>query len=190
MHELTLRWIENGQIRTETLHHQQPSKNPGTIRIGRDPSKCDIVLHDPTVSGLHIEIFFNPQQHSFVLRNLRETNPPLVNGQSIGQGEVVLSQGSLIHLGQLPLTIAAISLVEIGVPATLVIAPPPIKQPLAPQPLQGSSQPPVPTNPTYGLQCPNRKCGKTSPYSRLDLGCPWCGTSLAAAVSILVSPNS
>jgi hypothetical protein len=28
-----------------------------------------------------------------------------------------------------------------------------------------------------------------SPAENLQIGCPWCGTSLAAAVSVLVAPN-
>jgi len=178
MNELTLTWQESGRVRTQIIHDQQPTKNPGTVRIGRDPSRCDIVLTDPTVSGLHVEIFFHPQQYSFYLRNLRPSNPPLIEGQGIIQGEVPLRQSSIIYLGQLALTVSSVYLTGIGVPATIVIPP---------QLPRVASQPPTPAVESYGLRCSNSKCGKTSPYSRLDLGCPWCGTSLAAAVSILMT---
>ncbi len=199
MHELTLTWAENNNRKNHTIYDQQPSKNPVTVRIGRDPARCDIVLNDPTltVSGLHVEIFFNPQQHSFYLRSLRSTNPPIVDGQTITQGEVPLKQGSTINLGKMTLTVVAVYLSKIGVPATIVLpssvtqvvnpapAPPQIPQPLP----VAVNQSPAQTTPSYGLRCSNSKCGKTSPYSRLALGCPWCGTSLAAAGSVLISVN-
>lgn len=58
MNEITIEWQEAGQIRQETIRNNQNSKIPCMIRLGRDPMQCDIVLSDPTVSGLHIEIFF------------------------------------------------------------------------------------------------------------------------------------
>jgi hypothetical protein len=39
----------------------------------------------------------------------------------------------------------------------------------------------------YGLECP--KCHRVSPVENLQIGCPWCGTSLAAAASVLMVPN-
>ena len=112
MNQLTLNWIENGQERTKVLNDQLLSKNPGTIRIGRDPAQCDIVLQDSTlsVSKLHVEIFFNHQQQGFYLRNLRSTNPPQVDGKSLVQGEMLLRQGSLITLGKMTLKVIEISL--------------------------------------------------------------------------------
>ena len=222
MHKLTLTWTENGRVRTETIHDQQPSKNPGTVRIGRDPGRCDIVLSDPTltVSGLHVEIFFHPQQHSFYLRSLRPSNPPIVDGNSIIQSDVPLRQGSTIYLGQMSLTVVGVYLETVGVPATIVMPlqpsrgisqppvpvaqpsrgvsqpPTPVAQPLrgvsqppvpVAQPSRGVSQPPVPVAQNYGLQCP--RCSHVSSYTQLNIGCPWCGTSLAAAVSVLVASS-
>ncbi|MGB3208904.1 MAG: FHA domain-containing protein [Crinalium sp.] len=178
MAELTLTWTEQHQHRSQTIVAQQPSKNPGTVRIGRDPARCDIVLTDPTVSGLHIEIFFNFQQQNFYLRNLRSTNPAVVDGKVITTGEVSLRQGSTIYLGQLALTVVAVNFASFGVPATIVIPP---------QPTHSINQPQLPITKDYGLRCPNSKCSKTSPYIRLELGCPWCGTSLAAAASVLIN---
>jgi predicted component of type VI protein secretion system len=179
MNELTLQWQEAGRTRTETIHDQQPSKNPGTVRLGRDPARCDFVFSDPTVSGLHVEIFYHPQQHFFALRNLRISNPPVVDGRQIIQDEVRLSQGSTIYLGQVAVTVIAVSLftANAGIPPTILVSP---------QAFVASNQPTRAIE-SYGLQCPH--CYRTSPYERIDLGCQWCGTSLAAAVSVLMTPT-
>ncbi|MBD2447838.1 FHA domain-containing protein [Nostoc sp. FACHB-152] len=189
MNALTLQWQDAGQLKTHNIYEQQPSKNPGTVRIGRDPLRCDIVLTDPTVSGLHVEIFFHNQQHSFYIRNLRSQNPPLVDGQQLVQGEKPLHQSSIIYLGQMQLQVTAITIDSI--PATILTPPQPSKPPGYQQPIVQMRHPYVPTPPTpqgvYGLECP--KCHKVSPPENLQIGCPWCGTSLAAAVSVLVAPR-
>ncbi len=181
MHELTLEWQEARQLKRETIRHQQRSKSPGSVRLGRDPVRCDVVLSDPTVSGLHIEIFFNASTQSFGLRNLRETNPPLVDGRPIIHGETPLSEGSTIYLGQLKLKVATI--------AHTAAAPSPGIAPtilMPPKPLVGVNQP-VQASVSYGLQCPN--CRRVSPFDQMDFGCHWCGTSLAAAASVLMQPK-
>jgi RsiW-degrading membrane proteinase PrsW (M82 family) len=126
MNQLTVQWVEAGQRYSRTISDQQPSKNPGTIRIGRDPAKCDLLISDPTVSGLHVEIFFDPTSQLPYLRNLRESNPPLVDNQQLVQGEIPLQQGSVIRLGQVTLTVSQIqsSLVAgtQGLPATQNVA--------------------------------------------------------------------
>jgi serine/threonine-protein kinase len=76
VHELTLEWVEAGQRRLKSFGDQQPSKKPGTVRIGRDPTQCDIVLSEPSVSGLHVEISTIANSKVFYLRPLRESNPP------------------------------------------------------------------------------------------------------------------
>ncbi|MBE9129472.1 MULTISPECIES: FHA domain-containing protein [unclassified Coleofasciculus] len=180
MHELTLEWQEARYTKTEIIRDEQPSKNPGTVRIGRDPARCDIVLSDPTVSGLHVEVFFNAASHAFVLRNLRKTNPPMVDGRQIPQGEVTLRQSSTICLGQVELKVVAVSIKAPNstVPPTILIPPNasvPVNQP-------------APSAFSYGLECPS--CHRISPYERMALGCQWCGTSLAAAASVLMTPNT
>lgn len=175
MHELTLMWTENRQIITQTIREQQPSQEPATVRIGRDPARCDIVLTEPTVSGLHVEIFFNSQNNRFYLRNLRYNNPPLVDGKNIIQGEVPLTEGSIIHLGQMVLKVLGVIVREGEVPSTVLMPSQQFKIPN--QPVESVSTP-------HGLQCPN--CDRFSPYACLDLGCPWYGTSLVAAVSALI----
>ncbi|MBD2569182.1 FHA domain-containing protein [Anabaena lutea] len=184
MNSLTLQWQDAGQSKTQQVYDQQSSKNPGTIRIGRDPLRCDIILTHPTVSGLHVEIFFHSQQQRFYIRNLRETNPPQIDGKSLIQGEMMLSKGSLIYLGQQQLQVTDISINSI--PATILVPPqqPPVQS--------GYNHPkkslPTQPKPVYGLQC--SRCYKVSPPENLQVGCSWCGTSLAAAVSVLVAPSN
>ncbi|MDF0554367.1 FHA domain-containing protein [Kamptonema sp. UHCC 0994] len=177
MYSITLEWTEAGQLITYTIHGKQASKNLGTVRIGRDRTRCDLVVSDPTVSGLHVEIFFNDQENVFYLRNLRDSNPPLVDGRIVNQGEVVLVAGSYIYLGQVEMKVVSVSVDISRVPPTILLPP-----------LANVALHPSPTGPTeYGLKCP--KCLHISPYSQLDIGCPWCGTSLAAAVSVVLPPS-
>lgn len=184
MNQLTLEWIEAGRTEVWTLQERQATKNPGTIRMGRDPSRCDVVMQHPTVSGLHVEIFFSQQQNCFYLRNLRDTNPPLVDGHKVTQGEVALKQGSSIHLGQVKVKVSAIAVASTQLPQTVVTPPQPITKIDLPQ---APTLPKVEPSPVYGLCCP--KCSQVSPYDQVDLGCPWCGTSLVAAASILITPR-
>ncbi|MBF2008212.1 MAG: protein kinase [Chlorogloeopsis fritschii C42_A2020_084] len=100
LHQLTLEWVEDGQVKYRTILEKQQSKNPGKIRIGRDPEQCDIVLPDPTISGLHVEIFFHSPKQRFYLRNLRQQNPPIIDGQLLLAGEMPLAAGSTLRLGQ------------------------------------------------------------------------------------------
>ncbi|HEY9651346.1 MAG TPA: FHA domain-containing protein [Coleofasciculaceae cyanobacterium] len=180
MNAITLEWREAGQIKTVTIRDQQPSKHSGTMRFGRDPVQCDVILSDPTVSGLHVEIFFNAHQQAFALRNLRLTNPPLVDGHPITQGEALLHPGSTIYLGQQALNVTTVSVAAMpnrGIAPTILIPPQ--------TPVALRQSPPLAS--AYGLQCP--RCSHISAYERIDLGCQWCGTSLAAAASVLMIPN-
>lgn len=211
MNALTLQWHDAGQNKTQNIYERQPSKNPGTVRIGRDPLRCDIVMINPTVSGLHVEIFFHSQQQNFYIRNLREPNPPLVDGNQLFQGEVPLKEGSVIYLGQLELKVIAVTINSF--PETVITPPQPPKTPLYPPPQaqpghqhqipktplhpqpqpqpvshRHETKPPVPPPGVYGLQCP--RCYKVSSAEYLQVGCRWCGTSLAAAVSVLVAPGN
>lgn len=109
-YELVLEWVEAGKLKTQAISEDQPSKKPGTVSIGRDPAQCDIILPDPTVSGLHAEIFFNAEDKGFYLRSLRESNPPVVDEQSLPMGETVLHPGSNVQLGRTSLSVVAIEL--------------------------------------------------------------------------------
>ncbi|GAB1544929.1 hypothetical protein NUACC21_76050 [Scytonema sp. NUACC21] len=108
LHELTLQWFEDRQYRTQTILENQLTKNPGTFRIGRDPGMCDLVFSEPTVSRLHVEIFFNTYQKCFYLHSLNQNNPPVVDGQVLMTGEALLQEGSILRLGQMELRVASI----------------------------------------------------------------------------------
>ena len=191
MNALTLQWYDVGQKKIQQISDRQASKNPGTFRIGRDPLQCDMVLSDGTVSRLHIEIFFHPQQQNFYIRNLKPGNPPLVDGQQLFNGEMPLKQGSTIRLGQ-QTEIRVADIVNHAIAATIIVPPTPPVTPTSPfqqQPIpQGNHHHSHPVSQgAYGLECP--KCHKVSSLEHLQVGCPWCGTSLAAAVSVLVAPE-
>jgi pSer/pThr/pTyr-binding forkhead associated (FHA) protein len=191
MNRLLLEWVEAERVRQQTIADQQSTKTPGTFRIGRDPAQCDLVLQHPTVSKQHIEIFFVPQPQGFYLRNLRETNPPLVNQQRVTQNPVALQPGATIRLGELDLTVKEVQIVTELAPAGLsvpVASPSPVPAPRlsrTPDLSAPVAQPGVELS--YGLQCP--KCHRVSPYEHLHIGCAWCGTSLAAAHSALIVPD-
>jgi hypothetical protein len=172
--QLTLAWTEAGVRQTQTIDNGGPSKNPGSLRLGRDPAKCDIVLSHPSVSGLHVEIFFNQELQEYAVRNLRESNPPLVDGKILPRGEAKLRLGSRIYLGEVEIEVVKVTQVQVAAPQTVLLGPPAL----------GNSGPAGPSK--YGLQCP--KCSRISPYAQLNAGCPWCGTSLAAAASVMLSP--
>ncbi|MEC4986522.1 MAG: protein kinase [Oscillatoria sp. PMC 1068.18] len=109
VNELILEWEEAGQPRSWTIRDRQTGKNPGTFRIGRDPARCDLILSDPMVSGLHAEIFFDSQQQRFWLRSLTQNSVTVVNGQPLSNVEVPLRHGSRIKLGQTELKATVIN---------------------------------------------------------------------------------
>ncbi|MEL7083225.1 MAG: HlyD family efflux transporter periplasmic adaptor subunit [Cyanobacteria bacterium J06597_1] len=122
MDAITLAWTEAGQRKTQTFVDTYSTKNPGTIRVGRDPAQCDVVLpslsaSDRTVSRLHVEIAFNPTHSSFYLRNLKPQNPVQVDGSAVAE-EAVLQEGSVIRLGKVEVEVAAVA----AVPATIFIS--------------------------------------------------------------------
>jgi predicted component of type VI protein secretion system len=166
MNELTLQWQEGDQLKIQSIGDQHPSQHPGVVRLGRDPARCDIVFQDQSVSGLHVEVFW--QQDQVYIRNLRVSNPPLVDQTPLPQGALPLHQGSKICLGRMELTVTAIS------------------NPVV-QPRSLAAQSPE----SYGIRCPNPTCGKVSPYTpaALQQGCPHCGSSLAAGVTVVGYPS-
>ena len=109
LYELTLEWKEAGEIKTYKITNSQLTKIPGKIRIGRDPQDCDVILSDPTVSALHVEIFFNQEKEKFYLRNLRHKNPPIVDGRLLLAGEMQLSISSVLRLGKQNLKVTDIA---------------------------------------------------------------------------------
>ena len=110
LYELKLDWEESQAEKSCLILENQDSKQPGKIRIGRNSHECDIVLSEPTVSGVHAEIFFHSQKQQFFLRNLRQTNPPVIDGQLLLAGEVPLTEGSWVRLGKQSIKVDAITL--------------------------------------------------------------------------------
>jgi predicted component of type VI protein secretion system len=151
--ELRLTWLEGGIQRLQTVSSDRLFQR--AVKVGRDPLRSEIVINNPTVSGLHVAIYFDPVAEQFLISNLRQTNPPLVNGKKLQQEPMSLSHNCRLQLGEV--------MVTVQVHQT------------------------TPDNAEYGLKCPNLKCGKVSPYDSLKLVCPWCGTSLASAQSVIIS---
>ena len=110
LYELKLEWEESQAEKSCLILENQDSKLPGKIRIGRNSHECDIVLSEPTVSGVHAEIFFHAQKQQFFLRNLRQTNPPVIDGQLLLAGEIPLTEGSCVRLGKQNLRVDTITL--------------------------------------------------------------------------------
>ena len=113
MDTITFAWMEAGQRKTQTFVDTFSTEETWTIRIGRDPAQCDLVLpslsaSDRTVSRLHVEIIFNPSHASFYLRNLKSNNPVTVDSQTV-TGEVVLKEGSIIRMGEVEVSVASLS---------------------------------------------------------------------------------
>jgi ABC-type multidrug transport system ATPase subunit/pSer/pThr/pTyr-binding forkhead associated (FHA) protein len=67
----------------------------GGLKIGRDPSRCQLVLEHPSVSALHSELAFTAGR---VLLTDRSTNGTFVNGLRIVTGE--LQDGDYITFGR------------------------------------------------------------------------------------------
>ncbi|WP_235107277.1 FHA domain-containing protein [Acaryochloris sp. 'Moss Beach'] len=55
------------------------------------------------MSGLQAEVYYHAGSQVFYLRSLRDTNPPIVNGQPITTGEVPLGTASTVSLGRVVL---------------------------------------------------------------------------------------
>lgn len=176
MQQLTLEWAVANQNLSQTISLQQPTRTPGSIRVGRDAAQCDIVLRHPepdvekTVSGLHVEIFLDPGTNNFFLRNLtrdrrppKQPNPVVVDGKKIVNEEVPLHVGSQIRLGRMSLTVKAID----GAP----------------------NQPVVPQNPQYMRVCANSNTPHYYPLEYDKFNCEVCGYVILGA-TLIYPPSS
>ncbi|MDY6940975.1 MAG: FHA domain-containing protein [Cyanobacteriota bacterium] len=173
--ELTLEWTQSDRLNTHKMLDLDSHEQPNLLRIGRDCRACDLVLSDSSVSRQHVEIFFKPEWNRFYLRNLQPKNPPRIDGGILIQGEVALSAGSAIELGQMTLTVAAIELLPPPPPQTVLI--PPVSSP------QNTARNPTPA-PSFVLECPS--CHHRAPLERRHQACQHCGHFLADAESILL----
>lgn len=84
------------QIRFESGEHEGVCLPLGNQRVtlGRQP-KNDLAFEDINVSGVHLEIVREGQQH--VLRDLGSTNGTLLDGRKVS--EVMLSSGDRVRIG-------------------------------------------------------------------------------------------
>ncbi|MDJ0554487.1 MAG: FHA domain-containing protein [Microcoleaceae cyanobacterium MO_207.B10] len=168
MYKITLLWQEENQWLYQTITSNEVTKNSRIIRIGREPSLCDIVIKDTTktVSPLHAGICFDLTTNTFYLNNLTQNfsqpNPILVDGKKIIVQKAPLRIGSQIFLGKKLLKVKTIK----------------VKKQL----------PPVTINPSiYGIKC---QCGNILPYSYLELFCPFCGRTIQSGqIQILKSSS-
>ncbi|WP_448380748.1 PrsW family glutamic-type intramembrane protease [Gloeomargarita sp.] len=104
---IVLEWQENQRTHRRQLQIRDPSQ---VIRLGRDPSLCDVVFTDPTVSGLQAEIASDGQ--GVYLRCLRETNPPWVDGKRMGATPVPLRPGSVVRLGRTEVRVVSVGVAD------------------------------------------------------------------------------
>ncbi len=116
MHKIIFEWMEGNQTRSQTISSDEQTIIAKKIRIGRDPSLCDVVVKDSTnkVSRLHAEIYFNQKLDSFCVRNAtwNQTNPNivLVDEILVTEEEKPIHSGSILKLRDIPLKIAEIQL--------------------------------------------------------------------------------
>jgi pSer/pThr/pTyr-binding forkhead associated (FHA) protein len=74
----------------------RPAKDPGTGRevpatwtFGRDPSRANFVIDDSSVSSLHAQIMYAPDE-ALMLRDMGSMNGTRLDGESIGKRTVTL----------------------------------------------------------------------------------------------------
>lgn len=98
MSRLILIWQEGYETRAETIEISAGSK-ADPIRLGRDPSLCDIVFSDPRISRVQAEINWDQREGRFYLQNLRQQNPIFVENQPL-IGSTALDNNAVISIGK------------------------------------------------------------------------------------------
>lgn len=101
---LTLTWREGGTKQSHTIGSENKHGFPTRVHLGRDPSRCDLVFADQTVSALHAEIYFDDDSENFYLRNLRPANPPFLNDRKV-VAVTPLARGVVLYLGKVAIAI-------------------------------------------------------------------------------------
>jgi hypothetical protein len=176
---LLLDWTEKSG-NYPSRHHSFVINSIQMVKIGRDPTQCDLVIAHPTVSRLHAVIFFceDPTQlnslpvgklsagntpvsaalrrRSFYLRNLNhQHNYPVVDGQKVVAVDAPLHLHSTINLGVVKLEVSQIDL--------------------------------APARARYGFVCPNPACQSVVGDTYSIPICNKCGHSLTGAMRVLIS---
>jgi RsiW-degrading membrane proteinase PrsW (M82 family) len=179
MSQLTLTWQEEGRARSQSFDLAQPvTKVPGAIRFGRDSEQCDVVLKDASVSRLHAEMSWSPT--GWTIRNLRNGNPIMVNGQWLTAGQHPIQAGTLMLMGNTTLQVTQLGVSSISPPTfvhgnqtivppaqpqqTVPIVPPSFPPSIVPVASPGTQPPQVPRTPvssvTLGHYLPLAGTGK------------------------------
>jgi pSer/pThr/pTyr-binding forkhead associated (FHA) protein len=96
---LFLYWQDGESQQVKQLVAKDRRGNPSRLKIGRNPKLCDLVFTDLSVSGEHVEVYYDLDRTHFYLRTLRATNPPTIDGNSIAD-VICLQPGMLICLGR------------------------------------------------------------------------------------------
>jgi hypothetical protein len=105
VNQLILEWNEFGQLKRQAILEQQPSKVPGRVRIGQDAVYSDIMIMESGLAPCHVEIFFNPQQQCFCIRNLATYLPLVINGMALSDSEATLHEGATVQLGSITIIV-------------------------------------------------------------------------------------
>lgn len=71
------------------------------ILIGRDPSRCDLVLEDPSISRAHCYVSYNPEKQAYCINDISTYGVYDGYGNQIRKYEdVFLKSGDSIRIGQ------------------------------------------------------------------------------------------
>jgi FHA domain len=101
---LILTWRELGKQKIHTIASEGKNGDPNRLKLGRDPSRCDLIFADQTVSGLNAEIYFDDRAAAFYIRNLRPVNPPFINGNKV-VSSTCLESSTTLYLGKVAIAI-------------------------------------------------------------------------------------
>lgn len=97
---ITFQWNDGGNVKNQQISKQHVTRHNGIIIIGRDPHVCDLVLDDLSISSEHAEIYLEPRQNIFFIRNRQVKNTTNVDGQDLVKDqELPLQKNSIITLG-------------------------------------------------------------------------------------------
>ena len=78
----------------------------GAVGLGKDPTRAQVVVDHPTVSGLHARLSL--QASELVVEDAGSSNGTYVDGQDIrGRGPVVVAAGQQLQLGLLKTVVEA-----------------------------------------------------------------------------------
>lgn len=168
MYQITLEWLVLRQNVSQTISSNTETKVKDAVRIGRDETRCDVVLRHPdttiesTVSGLHVELFCDPHYGSICLRNLTQNrqplklpNPAVVDGYKVIHQEVPIRQGSQIQLGKMMLNVKTLEIDSVQL------------------------------NSRYAIRCGNVKEPHFWPQDYSKLTCEICGCTMSGITIIL-----